>query len=120
MENAKKIEVVLSGMVLAVTLGAPAVSYGAAACTTGSATAVTGNPASFVKDTFTPKCSTAVTVNYTQTDAAIAARSGTAGGMHTFGGSSEGGGVIQCESSSVAAPHEAAAQPTTALSGCPA
>lgn len=119
MENAKKIEVVLAGMALAVTLGAPAVSYGAAACTTGTATAVTGNPGSFVKDTFTPKCSTAVTVNYTQDSAAISARSGTAGGMHTFGGSSEGGGVIQCESSSVANPHTVATDPATSTRGCP-
>ncbi len=116
MQHAKKIEVVLSGVALAVTLSAPAVSYAASACTTGVGSSVVGNTASFVKDTFTPKCSAGVNVNYTQSSSAISVNAAHPSGMHTFGGTSEGGGVIQCESSSVTNPTPLT--PAAATNGC--
>lgn len=106
MKHAKKIEVVLTGAALAVTLGTPLVSYAATGtgCNAGNASQITGAATNFVKDNFTPKCSVGVTVVYNDLGAAFTVKAANTSGMHTFGGTSDGGAVIQCESSSVASP----------------
>ena len=114
----KSTKIVVMGGVLAIGL-VTSQAQAATGCTTGTASSVTGNSASFIKDTFTPKCSTGVTVTFTQSGSAISVKSGSTKGMHTFGGTSEGGGVSQCESSSLAAPATTAATaPATETNGC--
>lgn len=78
-----------------------AVAY---ACNNGVAVMVPGGASSYEKEDFTPKCSSAVTLQYEDQVTQVVAKSGSAKGMHTFGGSSFTGSVFQCESSSVASP----------------
>ena len=74
------------------------------ACNNGVAVMVPGSASSYEKEDFTPKCSNAVTLQYEDQVTQVVAKSGSAKGMHTFGGSSFTGSVFQCESSSVASP----------------
>lgn len=92
-------------------------SHGANGCTAGLGIAVPGSDATFVKDTFTPKCSKAVYLDYVDSATSIGVMAASQKGMHTFGGFSDGGGIFQCESSSVATP-EASVGSVTA-NGCP-
>ena len=116
MEKSTKI-VVMGGVVAIGLISSQANAE--VACTTGTATSIVGAAGSFIKDTFTPKCSTGVTVSFLQNGNAIAVKSGSSKGMHTFGGSSEGGGVTQCQSSSIATPESSAATaPASTTNGC--
>lgn len=115
----KQSKIIVMGGVIA--LGFAGNAMGAAACsgTAGNGTSVTGVSTSFIRDGFTPKCSANVTVSYTQSDTAVAVKGGSSKGMHTFGGTSEGGGVKQCETTSVTAPGTSAATaPASVLDGC--
>ncbi len=108
------------GCTLAITLVTPlagnaAVSI-AAQDTTVTATTVTGgsggslggyNASDF---TFTPSRSVALNANGNSTDIAVSTAS--TKGRQSFGGSSTGGGVKQCETTSVSAP-----TPKTATAG---
>lgn len=111
-------KILVMGGILA--MGAASSVQAATACsgTAGNGTQVVGATGSFVKDSFTPKCSANVTVAYTDSVSMIAVRGGSSKGMHTFGGTSEGGGILQCESSSAANPHTTAAT-VSATNGCP-
>ena len=114
----KSTKIVVMGGVVAIGL-ISSQANAATACTTGTASSIVGAAGSFIKDTFTPKCSVGVTVSFLQDGSAIAVKSGSSKGMHTFGGSSEGGGVRQCQSSSIATPESSAATaPTTTNDGC--
>lgn len=100
----KQSKIIVMGGVIA--LGLSGNAMGAVGCngTAGNGTSVTGNPTSFIRDGFTPKCSANVTVNYDQNALMVAVRGGSSKGMHTFGGTSEGGGIVQCETTSLATP----------------
>ena len=110
----KNAKILVVGGVLAVgMLNAYAAS--STACTTGTPTSIAGNAGSFVKDTFTPKCSGGVSLGYNDSATSMGVKAGSAKGMHTFGGGTEGGGVTQCESSSIANPHSSV---TAQANGC--
>lgn len=114
----KSTKIVVMGGVLAIGLLSQAQAAGNA-CSSGTGVAIAGNSASFIKDSFTPKCSTGVEASFAQSTTAVSVRSGSSKGMHTFGGTSDGGGVAQCESSSVSAPATTAATaPASATNGC--
>lgn len=106
MNNQTKILVM--GGILA--MGAASSVHAVTACAgvAGNGTAVVGDVAKFIKDGFVPKCSANVTVEFSDTVSMVAVRGGSLKGMHTFGGTSEGGGILQCESSSISLPNEAA------------
>ncbi len=100
----KNAKILVVGGVLAVgMLNAYAVTTGAG-CTAGVGISIAGNSTSFVKDTFTPKCSGGVSLGYHDSGTAMGVKAGSSKGMHTFGGGTDGGGVTQCESSSISHP----------------
>lgn len=106
----KQSKIFVMGGVLA--MGVASNAHAVVACSVaGGAQSVTGNPTSFIRDGFTPRCSANVVVNFEQDANRVDVRGASAKGMHTFGGSSEGGGVVQCESPSVSAP-DTSATPT--------
>lgn len=112
----KNAKILVVGGVLAVgMLNAYAATTGTA-CTEGVASSIAGAAGSFVKDTFTPKCSGGVSLGYNDSATSMGVKSGSSKGMHTFGGGTEGGGVTQCESSSIASPHTQAT--SAAANGC--
>lgn len=90
-----------AGGILLASQAQSAVTY---ACNNGVAVVVPGSSASYAKEDFKPKCSAAITMQYEDQVTQIVAKAGSAKGMHTFGGSSYTGSVMQCESSSVANP----------------
>lgn len=99
----KNAKILVVGGVLAVgTLNAYAASV--VTCANAAGTSIVGNSSSFIKDTFTPKCSGGVSVAFIDNASSLGVKAGSSKGMHTFGGSTEGGGITQCESSSVASP----------------
>lgn len=104
--------IVLGGM-----LAASAQAYSAAAtgCTTGTGLAITGSSTTFVKDSFTPKCSNGVSLGYYDQNTVMSVKAGSSKGMHTFGGNTDGGGIFQCESTSIPG---VTAAPTAMLKGC--
>jgi len=111
----KNAKILVVGGVLAVGM-MNAYAASATACTTGTPTSIAGATGSFVKDTFTPKCSGGVTLGYNDSATSMGVKAGSSKGMHTFGGGTEGGGVTQCESSSIASPHTLAT--SAAANGC--
>jgi hypothetical protein len=111
---------IVLGCALAVTLVSPLTSTHALSIApqdvSVSATTVTGgtggglggyNNSTF---SFTPSRSVALQANGNPTDVAVSAAS--TKGRQTFGGSSSGGGVRQCETTSVSAPTPKAATAT--------
>lgn len=96
-------KIIVMGGVIAMGMASNAYAVEACNATTG-AVSVTGNPTSFIRDGFTPRCSANVVVNFLQDGTRVDVRGASSKGMHTFGGSSEGGGVLQCESGSVSLP----------------
>lgn len=125
MDSKKKIEAVMLGGALIVTLGGavlPIDASAATACslsTTGAGTTVTGDVASFVKVGFSPKCSPNTVVMFAQDAQAFAAQGGSKKGNFVYGATSEGGGgAKQCATTTVADPSAAVITPTTASAGC--
>jgi len=113
----KQSKILVMGGVLA--LGAANANAAAtAACALGVPATVAGNPTSFIRDGFTPRCSANVTVYFDQNASRVDVHGGSAKGMHTFGGTSEGGGVVQCETSSMATPATSAQTVTVGNGGC--
>lgn len=104
MDKKEIIHAVAIGSVLVLNLSATGYAVAAEACNNGSASSIVSNDSGFVKNTFTPKCSANVTVRYSESNTDFYVRGGSAKGSHTFGGSTIGGGVAVCESTSVAAP----------------
>lgn len=113
----KQSKIVVIGGVIAMGVASNAFAVVACSGTAGNGTSVTGATTNFIRDGFTPKCSANVTVNFVQGADRVDVRGGSSKGMHTFGGSSEGGGIVQCESSSVATP-SANASVTAGSGGC--
>jgi hypothetical protein len=116
---------VILGCTLAVTLVAPMASSFAAVSiaaqdVTVSATTVTGGTGGGLSGynnstfTFTPSRSVAMNANGNATDVAVSAAS--TKGRQSFGGSSTGGSVRQCETTSVSSPTPKAA--TAGSDGC--
>lgn len=113
-----KTKILAVGGVLAMAFAGGSQAAGTQACggVAGNGTPVVGATANFIKDGFTPKCSANVTVNFLDSASSVGVKGGSAKGMHSFGGSSEGGGILQCESSSIATPNASAASVTA--TGC--
>lgn len=110
----KNVKIAIVGGVLALgTIEA----YAATACTGTATSSVTGASTNFVKDTFTPKCSGGVILKYNDGASYLSVKAGSTKGMHTFGGGTDGGGVTQCESSSISVSDTTVTDPTT-VSGC--
>jgi hypothetical protein len=125
MDSKKKVEAVLLGGALIVTLGGavlPMDASAATACslsTTGSGTTITGDVASFVKVGFSPKCSPNTVVRYLQDAQAFAAQAGSKKGNFRYGATSEGGGgAKQCATTTEADPSASVADPAAATVGC--
>lgn len=115
--DAKKVaEVVLLGGSLVMSL-ASLNAVAADACTAGSGVQVSGASASFVKTSFTPKCSTGTTVIVNDASSDFFVAGASAKGARVFGGSTAGGGVTMCSGgSSFASP--VAAIPSTPSASC--
>lgn len=116
----KQSKFLVLGGIVALGFSANAQAVVACAGVAGSGTAVPASTTNFVRDAFTPKCSANVAVNYAQDTSLIAVRGGSSKGMHTFGGTSEGGGILQCESTSAATPSATSATVTAGATatGC--
>ena len=92
------------GGVLVVSM-AQQVCWGAAQdiCSDGVGVEVVGHESSFVKASFTPKCSANVTVSANAVDAMLfTVKSMSKKGRHSFGGTSNDGMVFACETESIA------------------
>lgn len=101
MDMKKAAEIVVMGSMLAVSMAATA---GGVTATTKAQTAVV-NTGTYVLESFTLNVSANVGMNWDDTDPqAVAVTSANTKGMHTFGGTSNGGSVKQCESTSVTSP----------------
>ncbi|MGQ5524087.1 hypothetical protein ACUHMQ_12605 [Chitinimonas sp. PSY-7] len=102
----KKTEVVIMGSILALTVMAPLNANAGKVGFTAVPTARTAYfpVGDYVLEEFTLNVSANVAMNFNhdQTGAAVTAASNK--GMHTFGGTTHGGSVKQCESSSLANP----------------
>lgn len=113
MDMKKAAEVVVMGSMLAVSFAANAGTVAAATKAQTHAVAV----GTYVLEAFTLNISANVGMQYLDTDPqAVAVTTANVKGMHTFGGTSNGGSVRQCESTSVAAPLPGTPSLTT---GCP-
>ena len=104
--------IVLGGML---AVSAQAYSATGTGCTTGTGASITGSATTFVKDNFTPKCSSGVSLGYNDQNTVMSVKAGSSKGMHTFGGNTDGGGIFQCESTSIVG---VTAAPTATASGC--
>lgn len=104
MDKKQIVHAVAIGSVLVVNLSATNYAVAATACDNGSASAIVSSATGFVKNNFTPKCSNNVSVNYAETTTDFFVKGASSKGMHTYGGSTTGGGVMVCENSSVASP----------------
>ena len=126
MNSKKSVEAILLGGALVVTIGGTMMPLDASAqvicslSTNGIGSTVTGNTASFVKSSFSAKCSPNTVVSFTQSETAAAAKGGSQKGSYVFGATSEGGGgAVACGGTTVSAPHTAAGTaPANATDGC--
>ena len=119
MEKKQLVQALALGTVLVVNLSATAYAQ-TAACNNGTATSIASSATGFVKNDFTPKCSANVYVNYNQTNTDFFVKGASSKGMHTYGGSTMGGGVGVCENSSVTNPHSSVTPGTTSGTQFPA
>ena len=99
-------QVVVLGSALVLNLAATNYAMAAAqtACIDAAGSTIASNASSFVKNDFVAKCSKNVTVYYDQNATDFAVKSASVKGMHTFGGSTQGGAVAACEGTSVSNP----------------
>lgn len=125
MDSKKKIEAVLLGGALVVTLGGAVLPMDAnaqTACslsTTGAGTTISGDVASFIKVGFNPKCSPNTIVMFAQDAQAFAAQGGSKKGNFVYGATSEGGGgAKQCSTTPVTDAAAAVTAPAAATAGC--
>lgn len=73
-----------------------------AACTDGVANTAGVTAGSFIKQAFNVKCSASVDVDYVDASDTLAVVKGMSRkGMHSFGGSTDGGAVKACETTSI-------------------
>lgn len=120
MEKKQIIHAVAIGSALVLNLSATAyAAQSGDACTNGTATAVASDASYFVKNNFTPKCSNNTSVKFAQTATDFYVKGASSKGMHTYGGSTEGGGVGVCENSSIANPQSSIAPGTSTVTGFP-
>ncbi|WP_432723349.1 hypothetical protein R0381_001152 [Jeongeupia wiesaeckerbachi] len=109
----------LAGGVVAISMTSSV--FAAATAVTSAATAQTVSVASsaaggYVAEAFKLNVSANVAMSYDGDTTAVGVKSGNSKGMHTFGGSSNGGAVKACESTSIANP--AASLTATITAGC--
>jgi hypothetical protein len=119
MDIKKTTEVVVMGSMLALTMAAPLNAYAATAIAPAlKATTAAIPTGSYVLEAFTLNISANVGMQYdAENPTMVAVTTANQKGMHTFGGTSNGGSVKQCEATSVATP--TAPLPNISL-GCPA
>ena len=99
MESKRIVEALMLGGVLVVSM-ANQTANATAACSDGTASQITAG--SFVKQAFNVKCSASVDVDYVDSSGTLAVVKGMSRkGMHSFGGSTDGGSVKVCETTSV-------------------
>jgi len=105
MDIKKATEVVVMGSMLALTVAAPLnVQAGTISAQNKAQTAAISTGV-YVLEPFTLNISANVAMQYEDTDPkVVAVTTANQKGMHTFGGTSNGGSIKQCEASSVAAP----------------
>ncbi|QNM97376.1 hypothetical protein [Chitinimonas koreensis] len=115
MKNGVRVAYRSGAIGLAGLLAVPAQAAVLDGCISGVSVVVVGAQANYVKESFTPQCSKAISLKYQDNGTDITAKAASAKGMHTFGGSSFTGSVFQCESSSVALPHSSI---SPSLTGC--
>lgn len=99
MESKRIVEALMLGGVLVVSM-ANQTANATAACTDGVASQVSAG--TFIKQAFNVKCSASVDVDYADVNDTLATVKGMSRkGMHSFGGSTEGGSVKVCETASI-------------------
>ena len=115
MEKKQIAQALMVGGVLVLSMAQQAAFAAAAdACTNGAPSTVAGATDKFVQQGFMPKCSANVTVSANDVSTTLfTVKSMSTKGMHSFGGSSEGGAVAACENSSIAY-----AAPVAGTAGC--
>lgn len=115
MESKKIVEALMLGGVLVVSMASQTASA-SPICNNGTAGTITAG--SFIQSVFPVKCSSNVTVDYVDSSAVLAVTKGmSAKGMHSFGGSTEGGAVKACETTSITFATPTAGT-TTGSNGC--
>lgn len=112
--------VVVAAGVLAINLMAPMEAQASATAITSAASAQTvavasGAAGGYVVSGFNLNISAHTSLAYDGDTTAVGVKAANSKGMHTFGGSSNGGSVKACESSSVATPSVSTA---TITAGC--
>jgi len=120
MDLKKTTEVIAVGSVLAISVLA-AVDANATLAVTSASTAQTvavtaGAAGSYVVTAFNLNVSANTSVGFNGNPTQVAVQSANVKGMHHFGGSSQGGSVSACETTSVATP--TASDPTATGTGC--
>ncbi len=116
MNHKKAYEVAMLGGALVMSLTAFEANA-AVGCSAGSGTSVPGTTTTFVKTTFTPKCSAATIVRYVDGNTDFAVQGGSTKGKVTYGAGTSGGQVTACATAASGSP--TVADPTTAVgSGC--
>jgi hypothetical protein len=99
METKKIVDALILGGVLVVSLGSQA-AFAINICNDGVAGTITVG--SFIQTVFPVKCSANVQVDYADISALRATTKGMSKkGMHSFGGSTEGGAIKACETASI-------------------
>ncbi|MFC4160922.1 hypothetical protein [Chitinimonas lacunae] len=107
MDMKKTAELVMMGGMLVISM---ANANAAATTITASTKAQTADVATsaaggYVLEAFKLNLSANVALSYDGDTTAVGVKTGSAKGMHTFGGSSNGGSVKQCEAASIASPN---------------
>ena len=124
MNGKKTVEAIVLGSALVVSMGSlmsPVQAATGNACSLGVAAAsVPGATAgSFVKNSFVPKCSSNVNVTFNDDGTNFAVHAGSKKGSFMYGGSTDGGKVDQCSTTTLADPSSpAGTAPTSATNGC--
>jgi len=119
MDKMKAAEVVVLGGVLAVTLMAPLNANATLVSSTPSAQtqSISASAANgYVVTGFNLNMSANVSLGYDGNTTQVAVQTANAKGMHTFGGSSQGGSVAACQTASVSTP--VATSPSPTGTGC--
>ncbi|PHV10380.1 hypothetical protein [Chitinimonas sp. BJB300] len=106
MDARNKTELVVMGGMLALSLAAPFAHAGSVTSCSGDVKAQQADIQSsaaggYVLEAFKLNCSANVVLAYDGDATAVGVKSASKKGMHTFGGSSNGGSVKQCEPTSV-------------------
>lgn len=112
-------KVIVAGGVFAITLAAPMMAEAAtdiASAATAQTVSVAASAAGgYVVEAFNLNLSAHTSLSYDGNATAVGVKSANSKGMHTFGGSSAGGSVKACETTSVTTPSATGA---TITAGC--